>query len=66
MGYRKIYQKNLNETRALQMDKEVELLCDDDIRHLPEAVQKYIRFAGCVGKPKVRPITYLVLITLRQ
>ncbi|KAA3435946.1 DUF6544 family protein [Rufibacter hautae] len=29
-------------------------LTEADIQHLPEPVQKYLRFSGCVGKPKVK------------
>lgn len=29
------------------------ILNDSDIKHLPEPVKKYIRYASCMGKPKV-------------
>lgn len=31
-----------------------EILCQNDLAHLPHAVQKYLHYTGCVGKPKVK------------
>ncbi|HNX42902.1 MAG TPA: hypothetical protein PLJ84_01725 [Bacteroidales bacterium] len=42
--------------KALEQDKRPagEILTEADIQHLPQAVQKYIRISGCIGKEKVR------------
>ena len=29
------------------------MLTENDLQHLPEPVKKYIRYTGCIGKPKV-------------
>ena len=42
-------------SQALQgvKDKNPSVLEEADMQHLPYAVQQYLRFSGCVGKPKV-------------
>lgn len=32
----------------------IEILKESDVKHLPEPIQRYIRFSGSIGKPKVK------------
>jgi hypothetical protein len=47
--YKNEVQIGLKQSRNLQKT----ILNDSDIKHLPEPVKKYIRYASCMGKPKV-------------
>lgn len=49
-GYRQDVREGLQRTN----DVEAELLTEADLAPLPEPVQRYLRYAGVVGKPKVR------------
>lgn len=56
MGYRPDSFKNRYETivkEELQIPVETEMLTESDLEHLPELVQKYLRYVGAVDKPKV-------------
>ena len=52
--FEKIYQKdikeNLHRTKALKID----LLTETDLILLPNPVQRYLKYAGVVNKPKVK------------
>ena len=50
------YNKYQNDVKTGLLQKEYfqnSQLTEMDIRHLPEPVKKYIRYTGCIGKPKV-------------
>lgn len=48
--YKAEVQKELEHAAASGKD----ILTEEDIRHLPESVQKYLRYVGAIGKEKVR------------
>jgi hypothetical protein len=50
---KKRYQKAVREALDRTVGIEKKLLTDDDIKHLPAVIQKYIRLSGAVGKEKV-------------
>ena len=39
---------------GLQRPSDISPVSEEDIRHLPKPVQKYLQYTGAVGKPKVR------------
>ncbi|MBN1222527.1 MAG: hypothetical protein JXB23_04725 [Candidatus Aminicenantes bacterium] len=45
---------------------EQSVVSEADLRHLPEPVQKYLRYVGAVGKPKVRNIRMVFKGQLKQ
>ncbi len=45
-------QKGLKRTTALEKS----ILTEGDIKHLPESVQKYLKYVGVIGKPKVQNV----------
>jgi len=51
-GYYNAYKTEVR--NGLSRIKEMPLLTETDIAHLPAIVQKYIRNSGAIGKPKVR------------
>jgi hypothetical protein len=40
--------------KRLSPISDVSIVSEDDIRYLPDIVQRYLRYAGAVGKPKVQ------------
>lgn len=40
--------------RGISRLSEMSLVCENDITHLPRPVQKYLRYAGVLGKPRVQ------------
>ena len=48
--YQQDVEKGIRETETISE----KILTEDDIRDLPQPVQKYIRYAGCIGKPQVK------------
>lgn len=49
--YQKRFQTEVAE--KIQLAASSAILSDDDIRHLPVPVQRYIRYHGAIGKPRV-------------
>jgi hypothetical protein len=49
----KTYRKAVIEALEFIRFKEVEILTETDIQHLPAIVQKYLHYSGTIGKPKV-------------
>lgn len=47
------YRKSVNKGFELNGAKDESILTIDDIRHLPEPVQKYLNYVGVIGKAKV-------------
>lgn len=43
-----------------------EMLSEDDMKHLPEAVKRYIRYCGFVGKPKINHFTLAFTGNIRK
>lgn len=48
-NFRSDYKSLINESAATSN----EILSEEDMTHLPDAVKKYLRYTGSVGKPKV-------------
>jgi len=53
-NYFSAYQKDVAKNFSTIISTKQDLLSESDIELLPEPVKKYIRYAGCVGKPKVQ------------
>jgi hypothetical protein len=51
-SFRKDVQENFLHNNAMP----TELLTEADLQHLPEPVQRYLKYAGVVGKPKVKNV----------
>lgn len=49
-NYQKDVKENLQRTTMLKTD----LLTEADLRHLPQPVQRYLKYSGVVGKPKLK------------
>lgn len=47
------YRKDVQRALAQQTKGQLEILTEADIAHLPEPVQKYIRYTRSIGKPKI-------------
>jgi hypothetical protein len=50
---KKIYKKAVLEALERTKDIKKEIITEEDIKHLPALVQKYLRFTGVMGKEKV-------------
>jgi hypothetical protein len=48
------YDKDVKTAKHRNFDHIHASLTEDDIQQLPEQVKKYIRYVGCIGKPKVK------------
>ncbi len=49
-GFHQDVKAALERTQGMEM----EVLTDPDLQHLPQPVQRYLRYAGVVGQPKVK------------
>jgi len=54
MNYRNIYQTEVR--KRLKPISEHQILTPEDIQQLPDPVQKYLVYAGAVGKPKIHNV----------
>jgi hypothetical protein len=52
-GMKRTYKRAVLESLSRTASIQKELLTEDDIRHLPVVVQKYMRYVGVMGKEKV-------------
>lgn len=53
-NYFSVYQKDVEQNLSTNISSKLDMLLDKDIELLPEPVKKYIRYADCIGKPKVQ------------
>ncbi len=53
-NYKKAFKAEV--TEGLQAKAETQIVTNDDIRHLPEPVQKYLIYTGAIGKEKIRNV----------
>jgi hypothetical protein len=53
-SFRNVYKTEV--LNGLQRSSDMTLVSEEDIRHLPKPVQKYLQYTGTVGKPKVQNI----------
>lgn len=51
---KRVYKAEVAKVLESASEPESEILTNDDIKHLPEPVQKYLRYVGAVGKEKIR------------
>lgn len=51
---KRTYEKEVEKELGHAVPSGKDLLTEEDIRHLPEPVQKYLRYANVIGKEKVR------------
>ena len=56
MGYKKIYEREVEQVFSIQNKTKNELLEDKDLEPLPELVRNYIRYTGSVGRPKLNNV----------
>jgi hypothetical protein len=50
---KKEYRKAVLEALESTKGKQAQILTEADIKHLPDAVQKYLRLTGVVGREKI-------------
>ena len=50
------FRKDVRESLARTNTQQSELLTESDLSHLPAPLQRYIRYAGAVGQPKVKNV----------
>ncbi len=53
-GFKKVFTKGVNE--AMQLQTNPGIVTEQDIKHLPEPVQKYLKFTGAIGKEKIQSV----------
>jgi hypothetical protein len=53
-GFANTYRKEVH--KGLQRSSAMPLVREEDIRHLPEPVRRYLVYAGIVGKPRVQNV----------
>lgn len=56
MGYKKLYKQEVNLANQKSQVKQTDILEEKDIVHLPDAVKKYLRYTGSLGKPKIQSV----------
>jgi len=56
ISFEKRFQNDVKENLRRTNSISVELLTDSDLQAIPEPVQRYLRYAGVVNKPKVKNI----------
>jgi len=61
-GYQKDIQNSLNRTHSLP----TEIVTEADIQPLPQAVQRYLKYVGVVGKPKVSSMRAVLTGEMRE
>ncbi len=47
------FKKNVKEGMEQMKESEIEILTEDDLQHLPEAVSNYLKYVGALGRPKI-------------
>lgn len=50
------YRNSINKGYVLNNGEDDSILTLDDIQHLPEPVQKYLKYVGVIGKEKVNNV----------
>ncbi len=53
-AYENYYRKEVNFLLSTSIPNQQDLLEESDIEHLPDAIKRYIRYTGSIGKPKVQ------------
>lgn len=53
-NYKKVFETEVAE--ALQIHPDPGIVTEQDIQHLPEPVQKYLRYVGAIGKEKIQSV----------
>jgi hypothetical protein len=66
MGYKRIYREAVEKAMMKNRTTEGAPLGEEDIAHLPLPVQKYLRYAGTLGKPKVSNVFIAAKGTMRS
>lgn len=56
MGYKKFYKQEVKLAAQNKQTGQSDILLEKDLTNLPDAVKKYLRYTGCVGKPKVQSV----------
>ena len=56
MGYKNLYNQEVNLANQKSSIKQIDILEDTDMAHLPDIVKKYIFYTGSVGKPEVQSV----------
>lgn len=51
--FQNTYKNEVKTAMVQTIDMKDTMLTKEDISHLPELVQKYLNYTGCIGKPKV-------------
>lgn len=54
------YESEVKEALILNAEQEKDILTLEDIRYLPEPVQKYLIYVGVIGKEKVRNVKVII------
>lgn len=57
--FKRTYKKDVADKRSSSDAINGDLLLERDIEHLPSAIQKYLRYVGAIGKPKINNV-YIV------
>ena len=66
MSYKKFYQTEVELALRGQQNIPVEILDENSMLHIPLSVQKYLRFAGAVGKPKIKNVFIAAIGKIRS
>ena len=66
MSYKKVYQTEVELALRGQQNIPVEILNENSMLHLPPPVQKYLRFTGAVGKPKINNVFIAAIGKIRS
>jgi len=53
LNFKNTYKNEVKTAMVQTIDMKDTILTKEDISHLPELVQKYLHYTGCIGKPKV-------------
>jgi hypothetical protein len=64
MGFKKIYIREAEE--GLKRKSNLKTITPGDIQHLPEILQKYLKFTGIVGNPQANNIRLRFAMKLRS
>jgi hypothetical protein len=64
--YRQNYERDVAHYFKNTIADKTDLLTEADILHLPEPVKRYLRYVGCINKPKVKNFRVTFVGRLRQ
>lgn len=60
MGLKRTYETEVKKGLKRTSDQKKDIVTEEDLKHLPEPVQKFLRYVGVVGREKIRNVRAVI------